>query len=399
MADVNSSRHFCCGYLRMFLHRYLQSATLIIESYTGDIPLAASLKTYFKQHKKFGSKDRKLVADLCFCFYRIGAMKAGESIEERLLIAQFLCNGNSDFIQELKPQWAPYSAQPVQQKLSFLGVEQDTLFPFQHEVSTEIDKPFFQLSFLVQPDLFLRIRPGKIGVVTKKIEVASIPFLAEDDCIRLPNGSKVDELIEPDKDAVVQDRNSQQVLASLKEQNHLHIKNCWDCCAASGGKSILLHDYLPQIQLTVSDVRQSILHNLKARFKRAGIQHYQAFVADLSAPQFSIAAKFDLVICDAPCSGSGTWSRTPEQLCFFQQDKIADYARLQKTIVSNAVKGVTKGGWFLYITCSVFKRENEEVVDYIVQKTSLQLVDQRYHKGYTQKADTLFSALFLLKLD
>jgi 16S rRNA (cytosine967-C5)-methyltransferase len=50
----------------------------------------------------------------------------------------------------------------------------------------------------------------------------------------------------------------------------------------------------------------------------------------------------------------------------------------------------------LYITCSVFKKENEEVVEYLKQNTSLQLKAMQYYKGYDKKADTLFAALFTL---
>jgi 16S rRNA (cytosine967-C5)-methyltransferase len=51
-------------------------------------------------------------------------------------------------------------------------------------------------------------------------------------------------------------------------------------------------------------------------------------------PQIS---NFELIICDAPCTGSGTWSRTPEQLYFFDEKKIEQYALLQKKIVSTII--------------------------------------------------------------
>ena len=157
-----------------------------------------------------------------------------------------------------------------------------------------------------------------------------------------------------------------------------------------------MHDHFTNVHLTVSDVRESILINLHKRFAKAGIKNYDCFVGDVSSPNFSIQKKFDLVICDAPCSGSGTWSRTPEQLYFFKKEKIGNYASLQKKIVSNAVKALKKNGCFLYITCSVFKKENEEVVEFIKSNHSLQLIEMRYLKGYDQKADTLFAALFTL---
>ena len=239
--------------------------------------------------------------------------------------------------------------------------------------------------------------------VQHKLRQAGIDFeIKGNDCLALPNSSKINELIELNAEAVVQDLNSQRVLELLPEELKSRKKlEAWDCCAASGGKSILLHDRFPQSRLTVSDVRESILVNLKKRFQQAGIKYYKSFVADLSTPNFNLhnhqeqTSNFDLVLCDAPCTGSGTWSRTPEQLLFFRKEKIEDYAQLQKSIVLNAGRSVKEKGYFLYITCSVFKKENEEVVAFIQNNTSLQLLASRYFTGYDKQADSLFAALFL----
>jgi 16S rRNA (cytosine967-C5)-methyltransferase len=383
----------------MHLHSYLRSAEEIISLYDGNVPFAAWLKNYFKQHRKFGSRDRKIIADLCFCYFRTGGTSRGTVVEEQLLIAQFLCHGENEFIQKLRPELLANANDSLEEKVKMLGVNSDALFPFLSEVSHEIDTNKFALSHLIQPDLFLRIRPNKKEIVIKKLQDATIPFNLEGDCVRLANNTKIDEIIELDKEAVVQDKSSQQVLDSLQPQTNNYKPPTfisWDCCAASGGKTILLHDLFSKAQLTVSDIRESILHNLRNRFKRAGIQQYQCFVADVSSDQFRSTKKYDVVICDAPCSGSGTWGRTPEQLIFFQKGKIDHYANLQTRIVVNASKSVKEGGAFIYITCSVFRKENEKVVEHILQNTALKMQEQRYIKGYNEKADTLFAALFRL---
>ncbi len=325
--------------------------------------------------------------------------------EERILGALFLCsNDPNEILAATKPDWNEKTTQPLLQKLSTLNYQLSAVFPFGEELSDEIDEEKFIASFFVQPDLFLRIRPGKKEKIVKALTDAGVAFtLPNEDCIQLNNGTKVEQLLEIDKDAVVQDFNSQRIaeffqlpLANCK----LHIKT-WDCCAASGGKSILLYDKSPQIQLTVSDVRESILANLKKRFATAGIKNYKSFIADLSKKEFkdSFLRKgegFDFIVCDAPCSGSGTWSRTPDQLVFFKKEKIDYYANLQKKIVLNAAKSLKKGGYFLYITCSVFRKENEDVVSFIQSNTTLQLQSMQYFKGYEKKADTLFAAIFQL---
>jgi 16S rRNA (cytosine967-C5)-methyltransferase len=385
----------------MHSYSYLNTAKRIIQSYDGNIPLAAWLKQFFKTDKKFGSKDRKNIGHTCYCFYRLGNAFQNLSIEERMLIALFLCSDTSNkILEELKPDWNEKISLPVSEKIDLLSAQEEIkeIFPLPGEVSNEILLQSFNLSFLIQPDLYLRIRPGEKEKVLQQLQNADVKFtLLGDECIQLSNQTKVDDILGIDEDVVVQDYNSQRTIelfANYKPPTTNHQLSIWDCCAASGGKSILFHDHFAGAQLTVTDVRESILNNLKKRFRRAGIENYDCFVGDVSSPDFLIQKEFDLVICDAPCSGSGTWSRTPEQLVFFKKDKIEHYASLQKQIVLKASKAVKKNGCFLYITCSVFEKENEEVVSFIQNNLPLQLIAGKYLKGYDKKADTLFGALF-----
>lgn len=384
-------------------HSYINSAKNIIELYDGSIPLSIWLKQYFKEHKKHGSKDRKEIAQLCYSYYRLGNAFNKLNIEEKILLGVFLTSANPNFtLHELKPEWYENIQLSVDEKISFLKAEEQVaqLFAFSDEVSFEIDASQLSKSFLIQPLLYLRTRPNKKNIVIEKLTHAGVKFeVMHDGCIALANNTKVDKVIVLNEEAVVQDYNSQKILDVLRNSK-FPIPNpkfsVWDCCAASGGKSILVYDTYPSVKLTVSDIRKSILHNLDNRFKRAGIVGYHSFVADVSATKFSLNKQFDLVICDAPCSGSGTWSRTPEQLHFFEEEKIMHYAELQKKIAVNAGKCLKKNGLFLYITCSVFKKENEEVVAFIQKNTSLQLKEKKYFTGYDKKADTLFAALFSL---
>jgi len=382
-------------------HSYLNTAKRIIQSYDGSMPLTSWLKQFFKSDKKFGSKDRKQISHACYCFYRLGNAFKNLEIEEKFLTALFLCSDvTNKILEEIKPDWNGMIARPVFEKIQYLSVAGETqqIFSFVNEMSDEIDGEWFNISFLIQPDLFVRIRPGKTETIVEQLKNSAISFAQLDaDCIQLSNQSKIDEILKIDEDVVIQDYNSQKTIEAFKNSKP-EIENsklsAWDCCAASGGKSILFHDNFPNALLTVSDIRESILINLQKRFKRAGIKNYKSFLRDVSSPGFSIQMKFDLVICDAPCSGSGTWSRTPEQLVFFKNEMIDYYSNLQKKIVSNASKTVKASGSFLYITCSVFRKENEEVVEFIKNNLRLQLHTAQYLKGYDKKADTLFVALF-----
>ena len=376
-------------------HSYINTVAAMLSHYKGDEPLASFLKKYFATQRKMGSTDRRQVASLCYSFFRLG--KAGHhlSVEERILAGKFCCTKNDDaLLQAVKPEWNLIISDNLVDKLKLLGLDTIEIFPFKDALSNGIDDELFSLSFLQQPDLFLRIRPGNENAVKRKLLQAGISFKELNPrCLSLPNATKLDSIIQLNKEAVIQDYSSQRVGALLEKLIPYKIKNVWDCCAASGGKSILAKDVLGNNNLTVSDVRETILYNLKKRFAEAGIKKYNTIITDLSQRGIEQNDQFDLIIADVPCSGSGTWARTPEQLYYFDKHRIEKYVQLQKSILTNIVSSLMSGGYLLYITCSVFKDENEDNVQFLTKNFSLQLHEQIILKGYDMQADTMFAAL------
>ena len=67
---------------------------------------------------------------------------------------------------------------------------------------------------------------------------------------------------------------------------------------------------------------------------------------------------FDLVLVDAPCSGAGTWRRTPEAKWRLTPQRLSDLVDLQAEILTQAARHVAPGGTLLYMTCSLLAREN-----------------------------------------
>ena len=393
----------------MRFHSYLNTAVQIIGQYKGEEPLASFLKKYFAQNKKHGSRDRKLISHLCYCYFRLGKSAPPnppqrEGLEERTLAGLFLCSEKpNEILEQLKPGWNKQIDLPVRSKLLIINSSLliADVFPWKNELSEGIDHDKFCESFFAQPDLFLRLRPGYEDMVKKKLRDAGFDFKEIDSsCLSLANNSKLGNTIELDREAIIQDYSSQQTAEFLKLAiaDSKSPISAWDCCAGSGGKSMLLYDMHPDIDFTVSDVRESILVNLRKRFARAGIKRVKPFVTDLTNNRQPGTGNFDLIICDAPCTGSGTWSRTPEQLYFFEERKIEQYASLQKKIVTNTISHLKRNGFLVYITCSVFKKENEEVVEYIEDTFKVRLVKQELLKGYDRKADTMFAALFRKEL-
>ncbi|MCW3109144.1 MAG: Fmu (Sun) protein [Segetibacter sp.] len=382
-------------------YSHVNSAKAILNLYKGEMPFSVFLKNFFSKEKKYGSRDRRTISSLCYNYFRLGFALKGQSIDEKLLIGLFLsANASNEWLQNEKPEWNEIVTVPLAEKLSLIEFDVEKIFPFNDELSQGVDVNGFNTSFLIQPDVFIRVRPGKQAIVKKKLIEAQIAFTeVNESCLSFSNGTKLENILDINKEAVIQDFNSQRVGELLSVTDLSKPAKVWDCCAASGGKSILIYDLLSNIQLTVSDVRQSIIQNLHNRFKEAGIKGHQSFVADLTNPKSLQASlknsTFDLIICDAPCGGSGTWSRTPEQLLFFKEEEITRYSNLQKSIAANAIPFLKRGGYFLYITCSVFKEENEEVVEFIQRQSNLQVIKTELLKGYNIKADSMFVALFV----
>jgi 16S rRNA (cytosine967-C5)-methyltransferase len=115
-------------------------------------------------------------------------------------------------------------------------------------------------------------------------------------------------------------------------------------------------------------------------------------VVDLVYP-FEIKKQFDFIFADVPCSGSGTWGRTPEQLKYFKQEQLATYTELQGKIIENLIPALKLHGHLLFATCSVYKNENENNVAKLLATGKFKVVKQQYFKGYDKQADTLFGAL------
>jgi 16S rRNA (cytosine967-C5)-methyltransferase len=376
----------------------LKTFLRILDEYPADTPLSKFLPGFYRQNKQMGSTDRKVASRLIYNYFRLGNALAELPAEDRLIVAEFLCNTQvNSFLQHFKPEWAACVGFTTDEKLALVkGVYKDfnldEVFPWISQVSAGIDKDAFLRSFFIQPDLFIHVHNGYDHLVKAELNKAGIAFKDEGNgCFSLPNGTRLEAIFPIQHWFEVQDYSSQQTANYLRPNKW---DQWWDACAASGGKSLLLHELEPDIKLVVSDIRESILANLDERFQQAGLRKYQKKLLDLTQnpDQEMHDYAFDGIILDAPCSGSGTWGRTPEMIAQFHPSKIEFFQRLQKAIVSNVSKFLKPRKPLIYITCSAFKNENEDVVDFLVKELGLKLEEQTILKGYENKADTMFVA-------
>lgn len=383
-------------------HSHINTAITIMSKYEGPSAFAPVLKAFFKEFKKYGSQDRRQIGNLCYCYFRaVRVLNEDISLEDKILLAYFLCtHGENPMITELKPEWAAFAGFTIQEKFAQFGLDINQLFPKIESIEAAIDKQEFAYSHFVQPDLFLRLRPKRGEIAKKKLTEANIPFKhITVDCLALPNTSRVEEILMINKEVVIQDYASQRVGKMLEKvktmlPNTAEKTKVWDCCAASGGKAILAVDKLGAIDLTLSDIRQAILENLKVRMQEAQIINYKSLKLDLTNPKkMESIGDFDLIIADVPCTGSGTWSRNPERLLHFNKKEIGRYVKMQKEITSSVQSKLRPGGFLLYITCSVYQQENSEIINDLVATSDLTLIESQVISGIEHQSDTMFAAL------
>ncbi|MCF8453697.1 MAG: RsmB/NOP family class I SAM-dependent RNA methyltransferase [Pedobacter sp.] len=385
----------------MRAEQQLRTFMRVFEKFPADKPLAKFLPEFFKRNKQMGSNDRRSASRLLYNYFRLGRAVADKSVEQRLFLAEFLCTSvDNPFLHHFRPDLNEKIYLTSDEKINFAslneGLVMDEVFPFTEHLSDGIDKGAFLLSFFVQPDLFIRIHPKAVSWVLKTLEESNVDFsLIAEHTVALPNGTNLNTLFPdnsfPVKPYEVQDLSSQRTAAYLKPNRYEH---WWDACAASGGKSLLLFSEQPDIKLLVSDIRESVLENLDERFIAAGLRTYQKKLIDLTKnadPEIH-HYEFDGIILDAPCTGSGTWGRTPEMISQFEEYKIRGFQNLQMTIAANVIRYLKQGKPLIYITCSVFREENEEIVSWLQKNHGMQLDGYELIKGYENKADTMFVA-------
>ncbi|HMI05290.1 MAG TPA: hypothetical protein VK541_22570 [Pedobacter sp.] len=385
----------------MRVEHQIRAFQQIFKSYDGLMPLHRFLFGYFKRNKEMGSSDRRWATRYIYSFFRLGKALPDADQILRLAVADFLCSQTMSLvIEDLLPDLKDRISLTVKEKIALIKknypeFQLADVFGFKDILSEGIALPDLYESYFTQPDLFLRIKASHIQQFAETLKQHDVDFTQlTGTTLALPNGTKLEHLMPDQKHYQVQDLSSQKTGVFFEPASWDY---WWDCCAASGGKSLLLHDLEPKVQLLVSDVREDSLNNLDERFQEAGIKKYQKKVLDLlqnNDPDLH-HYEFDGIILDAPCSGSGTWGRTPEMLYYFDDHKIAYFSKLQKAIAGNVAKYLKEGKPLIYITCSVFRQENEDVVAWIEENLPLKLEKSEVIKGYNDKADTMFAARFI----
>ncbi|MFU8882872.1 MAG: RsmB/NOP family class I SAM-dependent RNA methyltransferase [Rhodobacterales bacterium] len=206
--------------------------------------------------------------------------------------------------------------------------------------------------------IMLRVNTRKSGVRAAQIALAEQGIITQVDpvastALRVVEGARrvaqstayLSGLVE------LQDGSSQAVIGRLCPVSSGKIL---DFCAGGGGKSLTLAA-AGGADIFAHDIQPGRMKDLPARAARAGVR-----ITMLENRQVAAHAPFDLVLCDAPCSGSGAWRRAPEGKWLLTRERLDELTRIQDSILAQAAGLVAPSGVLAYATCSVLKAENED---------------------------------------
>lgn len=341
--------------------------TILSEYENQLLPLDRFLKEYFRFHKAIGSKDRKV---LCENIYSLVRWKG---------LLDYLCDQPISWetryqkLVQIKPDHFFDDAQiPLHIRLSF----PKELFSLIVESLGEEKARFFCRASNSTAPIAVRVNLLKTSRenLLKAWENATCGSFHT--AIILPK--RVNFFTFPEFKMghfEVQDEASQRLadLVAVKPGQLV-----LDFCAGSGGKSLAIAPKMQgKGQLFLHDIRKHALIEAKKRLKRAGIQNAQVLLPS-SSQKKALYGKFDWVLVDAPCSGTGTLRRNPDMKWRFTSKTFQKTLEEQRLIFEQALRFVKPGGYIVYMTCSVLQLENEEQTQYFKKTFSLNTISSAF---------------------
>ena len=151
-------------------------------------------------------------------------------------------------------------------------------------------------------------------------------------------------------------------------------RRVWDCCAAPGGKTLILARRLGTAEIVASDVSAKRLAQTEARLQRYSYAERVRFAMADATDAKAVEGNFDLILCDAPCSGTGTLAGNPEIRHRLKVEELARQSERQTAILKGALKRLAPGGRLVYSTCSLEPEECERVVEAVVGAGGVRMV-------------------------
>ena len=209
---------------------------------------------------------------------------------------------------------------------------------------------------------------------TREKALASLAHLSPAPCIHAPDGLRLPLGADGRGPALVgepafikglvevQDEGSQLAVALARPRPGDQVL---DLCAGAGGKTLALAAAMENRgQVYAADTDGRRLAGLHPRLDKSGARNIQVRSPRRGVPPIAdLAGRCDLVLVDAPCTGSGTWRRNPDAKWRVRPGALEQRVREQDAVLAEAARAVKSGGRLVYVTCSLLAEENEARVD------------------------------------
>jgi 16S rRNA (cytosine967-C5)-methyltransferase len=330
----------------------VQAATEILDqviaSARDDGPPADSIvAAYFKARRYAGSKDRRAVRELAYRAIRAVA-EIPDSGRAALL-------GLGDPELEALFDGSPHGPEPIDP--TELRAQPSLLPRWIEGELSPLASEDERAALLERAPLDLRVNAARADRATLAGAFVAEPTPLSPWGLRLPPDSRIDQhpafldgLVE------VQDEGSQLIALACAPADDQAIL---DLCAGAGGKALALAAAAPGARILATDTNRRRLSRLAPRAERAGAAiEVQLLDGGREADQLaSLESSFDIVLVDAPCSGSGTWRRSPEGRWRLTAERLDRLVELQAHLLDLAAPLVRPGGALVYATCSILARE------------------------------------------
>ena len=341
---------------------FLRLLRLLQPDWRRDFNLPQRIQHLLARDRAFGSRDRRLYRELIYTTLRYlpWIEPALESDPARAAkITAWLAAETRDtraYRAELCADWPVVTS--LAERAQFLEADASALLPawFRDECPA-VFAPAELEAQLARAPLWLRLQTDDPAEVAADFDVNGWRVAPSS---LLPSAWQVLGEVDVTKSSSyanghleIQDLGSQMVLETVG----VAPGSRWlDACAGAGGKSLQLARLLGSAgQVDAYDIRPAALVELQARAVRARIRNLRTLAQ-------TPTGEYDGVLVDAPCSGSGTWRRSPHLKWVTTPALIATRAELQQKLLSQYAAQVRVGGQLVYATCSLSQRENEAVV-------------------------------------
>jgi len=347
----------------------------VIASARQDGPPADTIVTrYFKSRRYAGSKDRRAVRELVFRAIRRSGERPesgrsamlGLADDDAMLLDLFDGSPHGPAVREPAEVVAKSSAVPqwVQGLLS------------SHVTPDEWP------ALLERAPIDLRVNAARASrdEIIGQFEGAE-PTRHSPWGLRLPSGTRVDDhpaflqgLVE------IQDEGSQLIALACQSPGAGKVL---DLCAGAGGKSLALAAADPGAEIIATDTNRARLSQLSPRAERSGAKVETRLLdgGRESAQLTDLAGQCDIVLVDAPCSGSGTWRRNPEGRWRLSSDRFDRLVSVQQQLLEIAEPLVKPGGALIYATCSIVRAEGADQAGNFLGRHSSWIVQDMPFEG------------------